>query len=157
MPSITDLGLASSVAAGDQLVINQGGTDRRVTADNFARVAAANNFSVPQVAASYGSNDILVANAAAYSFTPARPQGMILLFNRYPYNSANALIAYSVTDAYYATVLVQPSTLIETKIVALNGTTGTSGKITVAAVSDGKIYIENRGGSVWYCGWAMIG
>ena len=31
----------------------------------------------------------------------------------------------------------------------LNGTTGTNGKITVSAASDGKIYIENRlGGAI---------
>ena len=39
MPGITDLGSASSVAAGDQLAINQSGTDRCVTADKFAIVS----------------------------------------------------------------------------------------------------------------------
>ena len=35
MPSITELAAASSIAAGDQLVVNQSGTDRRVDAARF--------------------------------------------------------------------------------------------------------------------------
>lgn len=42
MPSLTELSAASSVAAADQLAINQSGTDKRVTADKFAIVGAAN-------------------------------------------------------------------------------------------------------------------
>ena len=45
MAAITDLAAAASVAATDNLVINQGGTDRRVTADKFAILAMANQFS----------------------------------------------------------------------------------------------------------------
>jgi hypothetical protein len=43
MPAITDLAAAGSVAAGDQLAINQSGTDRRVTADKFAILGVAQN------------------------------------------------------------------------------------------------------------------
>jgi len=46
MAAITDLAAASSVAAGDQLAINQSGTDRRVTADKFARMNVANTGAV---------------------------------------------------------------------------------------------------------------
>ena len=45
MAAITDLAAASSVAATDNLVINQGGTDRRVTADKFAVLGLANTFT----------------------------------------------------------------------------------------------------------------
>ncbi len=48
MPGITDLGSASSVAAGDQLAISQSGVDRRVTADKFAVVSLANTFAAAQ-------------------------------------------------------------------------------------------------------------
>jgi hypothetical protein len=48
MASITDLASASSVAAADNLVINQSGTDRKVTADKFAIVGAANTFALLQ-------------------------------------------------------------------------------------------------------------
>jgi len=42
MPSLTELSAASSVAAADQLAINQSGTDRRVTASTlFGYVTAA--------------------------------------------------------------------------------------------------------------------
>ena len=45
MAAITDLAAASSVAATDNLVINQGGVDRRVTADKFALLNATNTFA----------------------------------------------------------------------------------------------------------------
>ena len=48
MAAITDLAAASSVAAGDNLVINQSGTDRKVTADKFAVVGLANAFAAAQ-------------------------------------------------------------------------------------------------------------
>ena len=48
MAAITDLAAASSVAATDNLVVNQGGTDRRVTADKFAIVDGANTFGANQ-------------------------------------------------------------------------------------------------------------
>ncbi len=45
MTAITDLAAASSVGASDNLVINQSGTDKKVTADKFAVLAAANTFA----------------------------------------------------------------------------------------------------------------
>jgi len=48
MAAITDLAAASSVAATDNLVINQGGTDRKVTADKFAVLGLANTFAAGQ-------------------------------------------------------------------------------------------------------------
>mgnify|MGYP000856752186 FL=1 len=48
MAAITDLAAASSVAATDLLVISQSGTDRKVTADKFARVVANNGFTAGQ-------------------------------------------------------------------------------------------------------------
>lgn len=48
MAAITDLAAASSVGASDNLVINQSGTDRKVTADKFAVVGNANTFAAAQ-------------------------------------------------------------------------------------------------------------
>lgn len=45
MAAITDLAAASSVAATDNLVVNQSGTDRKVTANKFAVVANANTLT----------------------------------------------------------------------------------------------------------------
>lgn len=53
MAAITDLASASVVSSSDYLVINQSGTDRKVTADKFAISAGANTFSaVPQTVTS---------------------------------------------------------------------------------------------------------
>jgi len=48
MPSLTELSAASSVAAADQLVVNQSGTDKRADAGKLAILALANTFSALQ-------------------------------------------------------------------------------------------------------------
>ncbi len=48
MPSLTELSAASSVEAADQLVVNQSGTDKRVTANKFGIVGAANQWMLTQ-------------------------------------------------------------------------------------------------------------
>jgi hypothetical protein len=48
MAAITDLAAAGGVNAADNLVINQSGTDRKVTADKFAVVSLTNTFSLLQ-------------------------------------------------------------------------------------------------------------
>lgn len=48
MAAITDLASASSVAAGDYLVVSQSGTDKKATANKFAIVAVANTFTTTQ-------------------------------------------------------------------------------------------------------------
>lgn len=48
MAAITDLASASSVAAGDYLVVSQSGTDKKVTADKFAVVGNASTFAAAQ-------------------------------------------------------------------------------------------------------------
>ena len=45
----------------------------------------------------------------------------------------------------------------EVNSIALTGTTGTDGKMTVAAANDGKIYIENRLGAVRNYGYVLFG
>lgn len=76
MAAITDLAAASSVAAADNLVINQSGTDKKVTADKFAVVGNTNTFSAIQtfsaaVNAGLINNaaDTNVANNGTYTFT----------------------------------------------------------------------------------------
>ena len=39
---------------------------------------------------------------------------------------------------------------------AKTGTTGTDGKVTVSAHTDGKIYIENRSGGALPCAWQIV-
>lgn len=45
MTAITDLAAAASIGASDLLVVSQSGTDKKVTADKFAVLAAANVFA----------------------------------------------------------------------------------------------------------------
>lgn len=56
MAAITDLATASSVSSSNYLVINQSGTDRKVTADKFAIAAGANTFSATPQTVTSSSN-----------------------------------------------------------------------------------------------------
>lgn len=81
MTAITDLAAASSVAATDNLVINQSGTDRKVTADKFAIVAAANTFTAAQTVVGGGVGQRQAASgngAAVMSVGPARTTSISL-------------------------------------------------------------------------------
>ncbi len=56
MATITDLSAASSVASGDNMVINQSGTDKRVTISTlFTGVAAVTGSWTPTIAGSSGA------------------------------------------------------------------------------------------------------
>ena len=81
MAAITDLAAASAVNGTDNLVINQSGTDRKVTADKFAIVVAANTFTAAQtvVGAGIGQRQAATGNGAAImSVGPARTANIAL-------------------------------------------------------------------------------
>lgn len=64
MAAITDLAAASSVASTDNLVVNQSGTDRKVTANKFAIVALSNTFTATQNINPTGANNAIYAGMA---------------------------------------------------------------------------------------------
>lgn len=62
--------------------------------------------------------------------------------------SVSALICFRANSSPFCQILAQPSTLVETSLAVLNGTTGTNGKATFSAtVSPAQCYLENRLGA----------
>jgi hypothetical protein len=96
---------------------------------------------------------VTLADDTATSFTPPRPQGTIRIVSNA--NGAAADFAYDVaTGAINALGTSGASVTLGT--TALAGTTGTDVKANYAAVSDGKIYIENRLGSSRTFRWKIL-
>ena len=154
MAAITDLAAASSVAATDNLVINQSGTDRRVTADKFAVLGLANTFTALQVMPRIRSGTLgVLADNAVASFTPNVSNGILILLGN-NLATCSGMIMYRCGGGSQCGILGATSNTILATVVdtILTGTTGTDGKVTVSANGgDGKIYVENRrGGSTTF-------
>ena len=154
MAAITDLAAASSVAATDNLVINQSGTDRRVTADKFAVLATANAFTALQVMPRIRSGTLgALADNAAASFTPTISNGILILLGN-NLATCSGIIMYRCGGGSQCALLGSSAgTLLATAVdTVLTGTTGIDGKVTISANGgDGKIYVENRrGGSTTF-------
>ncbi len=101
-----------------------------------------------------------VADDNAYSFTPSNNQGMLMIWAEASggvSSTRSAIINYRAAATPYCAILVQGGTAFEAGTVALNGTTGTDAKVTVAAANDGKIYIENRSGVSLNHSYFLIG
>lgn len=97
----------------------------------------------------YGETPANIADDAAISFTPDKTYGALLLYRRYYSASATqvyALALYRVADPVRMQLLLN-GTSTEATTGALAGTTGSDGKTTISAHTDGKIYIENRMGA----------
>jgi hypothetical protein len=92
-----------------------------------------------------------IAQDTAVSFTPPSTIGMLQAF---PLSLAladpiGAVISYRADGLGYTELLAKgtttPSNHVEVRqLTALTGTTGTAGKFTYSAHTNGKIYIENR-------------
>lgn len=101
-----------------------------------------------------------ILDDGVFSFTPSNNTGLIIIWNLMGGVAAGnrtAIIAYRAVATANCALLAQPAASIEVAASALTGTTGTDGKVTVAAASDGKIYIENRSGSSGNWAWLLLG
>lgn len=128
MAAITDLAAASSVAATDNLVINQSGTDRKVTADKFVTVASGVTSSVGQLKVT----SVSVSNNATQALGGVA--GLALIQNLSV--GSQALLWLST-----------PSTSIISQVgTGFTTTQGTANKTNVY-FSGGVAYIENKTGS----------
>ena len=95
-----------------------------------------------------------LSDDSVYSFTPSNAQGFIL-WRKAAGADGGALVAYDAVSTPY-TVLIAGTPIMAVRTGALTGTTGTDGKITISAASDGKIYIENRYGSTIYSAYVCL-
>ncbi len=93
---------------------------------------------------------------AAFSFTPATARGVLILRSGGANTTIYGMFTYAATSgtAYCYSWVVGSATVAATG--SLGGTTGTDGKVTVAAHTDGKIYIENRSGGKLNCAWQIV-
>jgi hypothetical protein len=93
-----------------------------------------------------------IAQDAAVSFTPPATTGMVQTFAQSLAlgDPIAAIFSYRADALGYTELLAQgvtppsPSDVEVRQLTALTGTTGTAGKFTYSAHTDGKIYIENR-------------
>lgn len=98
MPSLTELSAASSVATGDQLAVNQSGTDRRITAGTlFGYVTAALQTFTQGIAIGVASNRLyrptagvlrqrletvaVANNAGLYLTADSNGRGMVYVYH----------------------------------------------------------------------------
>ena len=139
MAAIPDLAAASAVAATDLLVINQSGTDRKVSADKFVTVDGnSKTTAVKEIALTRAT----IANNAA--------QAIVGVYG--------LLIVQNETDGGQALVWLSASSVSIINQTAGNfGTTqGTASKINVY-ISGGVCYLENKLGASKIIGYVVLG
>lgn len=90
----------------------------------------------------------------AISVTPPNAQGFLLY--RKIGGATGAIISFDAVTGTAYCFKIAGSADIETRTGALSGTTGTDGKITISAHTDGKVYIENRLGYALYGGYCAL-
>ncbi len=103
----------------------------------------------------YSGSSGAMSDDTAYSFTPPKSSGIMMLSNGAGQNARFCFIAYNTSsgtaaDAGYVGSVMNLTT------GALTGTDGTDTKINVSAHTDGKIYIENRSGASHTMYWTLF-
>ena len=95
-----------------------------------------------------------LADDTAISITPTNTQG--ILFLRTLGGDVLAAVFYDAISPTAYCSLLAGTTTVEIRTGVLSGTTGTDGKFTISAHTDGKIYLENRRGSTLYPGYMAL-
>ncbi len=165
MAAITDLAAASSVAATDLLVVSQSGTDRKVTADKFARAAANSAFSVGQTI-----NGIDIGATVNDGLSKVRAGELLLKVGTSFSMAQNEIVDIGAAFAISLIMCYVPGTAFMTAIV--NWTPGapeiiaggtyfvssnsTANKINVY-VSGGRAYLKNGYATAAQVQMLMIG
>lgn len=103
----------------------------------------ANSFTALQQFASIYSNRMVIDDDSIRTITPAEGYGVLTVSR---FGSAEVVAGFRAASSPTSDILVQRATLVEVSTGALSGTTGTDGKITISAKSDGTIDVENRVG-----------
>lgn len=89
--------------------------------------------------------NVTINDDAVLAIDVARAGWLLIGSTSGGFGNRHAIVAFRAGSGPYAGIVAQPSTLFETSTAVLTGTTGTDGKITVAATG-GKLYVENRSG-----------
>ena len=100
---------------------------------------------------------VSIATDTAYSFTPQQTSGYIFIHTQTGNANNRLLAAYTLISGQTMMASIYDGSVYVATTGALTGTTGTAGKVTVSACSDGKIYIENRIGATYTFSYSLIG
>lgn len=125
----------------------------------LALLEAANVFAAAQTIpnALTGLTGVM-ADDTAISFTPNTAYGVLVLWSRLGgYPNRCGIAHFRAMTTPHCAIIAQPATDLVATNTVLTGTTGTDGKITIGAYSDGKIYIENRMGGSINIGYVILG
>lgn len=126
-----------------------------------ALLDAANAFAARQTMPALATANIdNLADDTAVNFTPAAAQGILMIWPRIGSGTTAtrvAIIHFRAAGTPHCQILVQGAAQIESSTTPLAGTTGTDGRLTVSAASDGKLYVENRIGSLQALSYLIIG
>ena len=121
----------------DEIMRQLDGLRRQVTALQRVDVARANDM--------YAEWMVSMADDTAYSLFPTSIVGIVMLSGA---DNANVCFVGSFRAAAVRWMTsLGAGSLISTSTSQLLGTTGTDGRFTVSAYSDGMVYFENRTGS----------
>lgn len=113
-----------------------------------ALLEVANTFGATQVMPSARSGNALVLNDdTAVILTPPTSGIIALIANLSAAASGLVMFRCSTTQICAVLAAAAGTVLVATTNTILTGTTGTDGKLTVSAHSNGNLYIENRTGS----------
>ena len=155
MAAITDLSTASSVAAGDYLVISHSGTDQKVTANKLAIVGATNTFTAAQtfsaavtttgvLATENGINTPGVGAGFNSTFTLASGETILLLVRSYG--------APNTVNAQHLSIISRQGTgtLISTIVSAAQIT------VTCETATTYQVRIVNSGSLDWALEYSIL-
>jgi len=95
-----------------------------------------------------------MADNTASSITPTNAQG--ILFLRTLGGDVMAAVFYDAISPTAYCSLLTGNANVAVRTGALSGTTGSDGKFTISAHTDGKIYLENRCGTTLYPGYIAL-
>lgn len=98
-----------------------------------------------------------IANNTVYSFTPKTARGVMILRSSGARSDIFGMVTYAAVagTAYcYSWGNIGSNTNVTTG--ALTGSSGTVGKVTISAHTDGKIYVENRQGNGLVFAWQIV-
>jgi hypothetical protein len=90
---------------------------------------------------------VLLSDDTATSFKPTFLYGMLIFLSRSAGNTIDGLLAFRVAPTSNRMTILAGGSNLEATTGPLTGTTGTDGKFTISAHTDGKIYMENRRGA----------
>ena len=105
------------------------------------------------------SENITIPDDGFVTVQPVRSYGILFIHVLTGNGSTTvpSVLNYRCASTNPLMTAISKGSLVDLGTGTLTGTTGTDGRVTVRAHTDGKIYIENRTGAILYAGTAFLG